>query len=265
MSVSKVKLGDAITFRGGGTPSRDRAEFWADEIPWATVKDFKGLYLSEAQEAISSKGLASSASNLIPAGHVIIPTRMALGKAAINKIDLAINQDLRALIPKMPIDSVYLLHAMLGLADEIQRNGSGATVKGITQAKLADMEIPLPPLAEQKRIAAILDAADALRAKRRAALAQLDALVQSTFLEMFGDPVTNPKGWDKLTLGKLAITKPNNGIFRKNPEYSEGRDLGLPVVWVGELFRENKIDVSDSRRLEVDPDKRQLFFRSSDN
>ena len=58
------------------------------------------------------------------------------------------------------------------------------------------LQIPLPPLADQKRIAAILDAADALRAKRREALAQLDTLLQSTFLDMFGDPVTNPMGWD---------------------------------------------------------------------
>ena len=59
-----------------------------------------------------------------------------------------------------------------------------------------ELQIPLPPLAEQKRIAGILDAADALRAKRREALAQLDTLLQSTFLDMFGDPVTNPMGWE---------------------------------------------------------------------
>ncbi len=60
----------------------------------------------------------------------------------------------------------------------------------------AKLKIPLPPLAEQKRIAGILDAADALRAKRRESLAQLDTLLQSTFLDMFGDPVTNPMGWE---------------------------------------------------------------------
>ncbi|MAQ17832.1 MAG: restriction endonuclease subunit S, partial [Sandaracinus sp.] len=69
---------------------------------------------------------------------------------------------------------------------------------------LGKVEIPLPPLAEQKRIAGILDAADALRAKRRESLAQLDTLLQSTFLDMFGDPVTNPKGWDKATVGHLV-------------------------------------------------------------
>ena len=115
----------------------------------------------------------------------------------------------------------------------------------------AALQIPLPPLAEQKRLAGILNAADALRAKRREALAQLDTLIQSTFLDMFGDPVTNPMGWEVRSLGDLAVKKPNNGVFRRNHEYSESLDSGLPVVWVVELFRGNRIDVSESRRLEA--------------
>lgn len=204
MSSNLRSLNEIISFRGGGTPKKDIAEYWSDEIPWASVKDFKSLDLSRTQDSISRKGLEKSSANLIPAGHVIIPTRMALGKAAINSIDLAINQDLRALIPKVPIDSRYLLHSMIGLAGEIERYGSGATVKGITQENLGKLQIPLPPLDEQKRIAAILDAADALRAKRRQSIAQLDALIQSTFLDLFGDPVTNPMGWEVKPLEELC-------------------------------------------------------------
>ncbi|MDZ7839627.1 MAG: restriction endonuclease subunit S [Gammaproteobacteria bacterium] len=73
----------------------------------------------------------------------------------------------------------------------------------IPRDKFLELPIPLPPLAEQKRIAGILDAADALRARRREALAQLDTLLQSTFLDMFGDPVTNPMGWHRKTLGEI--------------------------------------------------------------
>ena len=208
MKTNFRSLNEIITFRGGGTPRKDVPEYWTDEIPWASVKDFKSLDLSRTQDSISRKGLEASASNLIPAGNVIIPTRMALGKAAINSIDMAINQDLRALIPKVPLDSRYLLHSMIGLAAEIVRYGSGATVKGITQENLGKLQIPLPPLAEQKRIAAILDAADALRTKRREALAQLDALLQSTFLTLFGDPVTNPMGWEMTALKKAAPAQP---------------------------------------------------------
>ena len=127
----------------------------------------------------------------------------------------------------------------------------GANYPAVSDAKVKASKIPLPPLAEQKRIARILDAADALRAKRREALAQLDTLLQSTFLDMFGDPVTNPMGWEVRSLGDLAVKKPNNGVFRRNHEYSESLDSGLPVVWVVELFRGNRIDVSESRRLEA--------------
>ena len=77
---------------------------------------------------------------------------------------------------------------------------SGANLPRLSPKQLAALQIPLPPLAEQKRIAGLLDAADALRAKRREALAQLDTLIQSTFLDMFGDPVTNPMGLPRETL-----------------------------------------------------------------
>ena len=89
------------------------------------------------------------------------------------------------------------------------------------------LEIPLPPLAEQKRIAGILDAADALRAKRREALAQLDTLLQSTFLDMFGDPVTNPMGWDTSALGEVGEVITGNTPSRKRPEY-----YGEDIEWI---------------------------------
>ena len=84
-------------------------------------------------------------------------------------------------------------------------SGVGGSLLRARPKEVFKIEIPLPPLAEQKRIAAIMDAADALRAKRRESLAQLDILLQSTFLDVFGDPVTNPKGWEKSTVGKIAI------------------------------------------------------------
>ena len=90
---------------------------------------------------------------------------------------------------------------------------------------VARLQIPLPPLAEQKRIAGILDAADALRAKRRAALAQLDTLLQSTFLDMFGDPVTNPMGWDQCVVGDVVHAAKDGPHV--SPTYAEN---GVPFL-----------------------------------
>ena len=92
---------------------------------------------------------------------------------------------------------------------------------------------PLPPLAEQKRIAGILDAADALRAKRREALAQLDTLFQSTFLDMFGDPVTNPMGWEEITLGELAQDSFRNGLSPSTKGAVDGEVLTLSAITRG--------------------------------
>ena len=89
------------------------------------------------------------------------------------------------------------------------------------------LEIPLPPLPEQKRIAGILDAADALRAKRREAIAQLDTLIQSTFLDMFGDPVTNPMGWEKRELSHFCRFLAGYAWKAKN--FNSDR-IGSPVI-----------------------------------
>jgi type I restriction enzyme S subunit len=133
--------------------------------------------------------------------------------------------------------------------NQIAGYATGTTRSRISRGNLGKIKIPLPPLAEQRRIAEVLDRAEALRAKRRAALAQLDSLTQSLFLDLFGDPATNPKGWPKKSLGEIAREKPNNGIFRKNPEYVQDGKGGLPVVWLEEIFRGDSIDTKDSRRV----------------
>ena len=102
------------------------------------------------------------------------------------------------------IDPNYLRHMLADALVEMERHLHGATMKHVNRGEFLATTIPLPPLAEQKRIARILDAADALRAKCREALAQLDILLQSTFLDMFGDPVTNPMGWEKPPLEDLC-------------------------------------------------------------
>lgn len=121
--------------------------------------------------------------------------------------------------------------------------------------KLRESEIPVPPLSEQRRIAAILDKADELRAKRREAIAKLGTLSQSIFIDMFGDPATNPMAWKTASFGELALNI-NNGLFRKNPEYCAPEETGLPVVWVEELFRGDQIDLSRSRQLQ--PSSREI-------
>ncbi len=85
---------------------------------------------------------------------------------------------------------------------QISKSSTGSTQPGVNSTKLKSLKIPLPPLAEQKRIAAILDKADAIRRKRQQAIQLTEQFLRSTFLDMFGDPVTNPKGWPMTTFGE---------------------------------------------------------------
>ena len=161
------------------------------------------------------------------------------------------------------LDAKYLAHFLRGpdflrFATNVV---AGAKMPRMVMSEFWKFPVPLPPLPEQRRIAAILDQADALRAKRREALAQLDSLTQSIFIEMFGDPGLNPKAWPELRLGELIVGTPNNGIFKKNEEYS----AGTPVVWVEELFKGNEIDCSNSRALLASPrDKVRYGLRNGD-
>jgi type I restriction enzyme S subunit len=107
--------------------------------------------------------------------------------------------------PKQPVCLRFIQHAFRTrqILDQVHA-GSSSTVGTYTISRANETRIPLPPLSEQKRIAGILDAADALRAKRRESLAQLDSLLQSTFLTLFGDPVSNPMGWPSEQIGNLG-------------------------------------------------------------
>jgi type I restriction enzyme, S subunit len=113
---------------------------------------------------------------------------------------------------------------------QITKGVRGAAQPGVNATTLKQLQIPLPPLAEQKRIAAILDAADALRTKRRESLAQLDALLQSTFLTLFGDPVENPMGMKVVRLADVS-TRITDGVHQK-PNYTES---GVPFISVKDI------------------------------
>lgn len=157
-----TQLGEVLaSIIGGGTPSRKNEEFYKGDIPWVTVKDLIQLRIDKAQEYITEEAVINSASNVIPKGTVIVATRMALGKAVMNSVDVAINQDLKALIPdKDKMDPEFLLHTMIGNANAIQSMGSGTTVKGIRLEQLKSLPVFIPTLTEQRKIADILNTID---------------------------------------------------------------------------------------------------------
>ena len=152
---------------------------------------------------------------------------------------------------KDKLDSRFLFH-WVKTGVFVQRMvdvATGANYPAVSDAKVKASKIPLPPLAEQKRIAGILDAADAVRAKRREALAQLDTLLQSTFLDMFGDPVTNPMGWPPTSLAAIS-EELRDGPFGSNLKTSHYVESGVRVIrlqniGVGEIRNDDLAFISE--------------------
>jgi type I restriction enzyme S subunit len=254
-----VPIGEVVDFIGGGTPSRDVDNYWNGDIPWASVKDFKGPSIDSTLESITHDGLSASSSALIPAGHVIMPTRMALGKAAINSIDVAINQDLKALKPKTMIDTRYLLHAILSRAKEIQSHGKGATVQGITIERLRAIQIPLPPLEEQRRTAAILDKAQDLSLRTRLSNQLASSLIESEMIQRFDRPGRLQSQSTLLTLVDAGVTVID--CPHSTPQWTEDGKICLRTsnLGKGDWIWQDTRHISDddflerSRRAPVEP------------
>jgi type I restriction enzyme, S subunit len=158
-----TKLGDVVeTILGGGTPSRSKSEYWGGNIPWVTVKDFATFDPHSTQESITEVGLQNSSSNLIKKGTIITSTRMALGKAVIYEVDVSINQDLKAILLKKNINTLFVLYWFEHNAKNIENLGSGSTVKGVSLSDLKNVPFLKPStITEQTAIVTVLSDMDA--------------------------------------------------------------------------------------------------------
>ncbi|HAM23784.1 MAG TPA: restriction endonuclease subunit S [Actinobacteria bacterium] len=230
--IVEVALADVASFLNGGTPSRSNPEYFEGTIPWITGADIlaDSSIVSNARSHITREAIARSAANLVPAGTVLLVTRTGVGKAAIAGVDLAYSQDITAIVhDEDKITPAYLLRCLKYMAPRFKALAQGATIQGITREVVEETLIPLPPIEEQRRIAAVLEAADALRAKRRQAIVKLDSLTQAIFIDMFGDPISNERRWPEFQLSEIC-TKIQIGPFGSLLHKSDYVEGGVPLV-----------------------------------
>jgi type I restriction enzyme S subunit len=163
-----------------------------------------------------------------------------------------VNNHAHVLRPRRNIDINYLCRVLENY--DVKPFVTGTTRGKLTKGGASEIPIPLPPLPEQRRIAAVLDKADALRAKRRETLAQLDDLTQSIFIEMFGDPVANPKGWPitKVASFLLDVT---NGLTRRRSEVEDGEHIVLRLRDI----RSESIDFSTPNRITLNEKEKAKY------
>lgn len=252
MSWKIVKLADCARIVSGATPKTSDPQYWDGDIPWVTPKDISNLdgfpFLDSTPRTLTAEGLASCSAEILPPRSVLLSSRAPIGLVAINRIPVATNQGFKSFVPDASrLDAGFLYHWLRANRPFLENLGTGATFKEVSKAVMTRVEIPLPPLAEQKRIAAVLDKADALRRQRQESLKLTEKLIQAVFIDMFGDPATNPMGLPMRELGKFGIVQTGNTPPRSNKaNYAE---TGLEWIKTDNIVEDRVIVTSSLERL----------------
>ena len=192
----KARLGDVCTVVSGSTPKSTVPEYWDGDIKWITPAELSNdtYIINDSERHITALGVAKTGLKSFPAGTVILSSRAPIGKTAIAGCEMFCNQGFKNLICSEKIDSKYLYYFLSGKTDYLNSLGRGATFKEISKAIVENIEIPLPEVEEQKRIAARFERLLRLIQLQKAELEELDKLVKSRFIELFGDyDLTHPQ------------------------------------------------------------------------
>jgi type I restriction enzyme S subunit len=188
---------------------------------------------------------------------ILMSVRAPVGPTNICDIEACIGRGLAAVRAGKKLHYKYLYFYFKTIEEKLASQGNGSTFSAITTSVIKDLQIPLPPLPIQRRIAEILDAADALRRKDQELLQKYDELAQAIFIDMFGDPVKNEKGWEVIKLDDLLLKgeKISYGVVQPGDNFPDG----VPIIRVGD-FKLMKIDKINLKR--IDPEIEKSYSRT---
>jgi len=259
-----VKLGDVSRdFVSGGTPTTKEVGYWDGAIPWTTSAPISedGVSLDRAQRCITEEALRKSASHLVPKGNLLIGTRVGVGKAVVNLIDVAISQDLTGVVlDHTVVDAEFIAYQfktrrIQGFLDGRKR---GTTIQGVSRFDLESVVLQSPPLPEQRAIAHVLRTVQQAREARQREIelerARKAALMQHLFTHgARGEPGKQteigemPESWQVVRLGDRLRERVKNGHSAQATNTMEGvRTLTLSAVTRRDFSFENtKLTVAD--------------------
>lgn len=254
-----ARLDEIFDLQMGKTPSRNNADYWTDgQYDWVSIADLGSYqkYVEDTKERISALAVQESGIKSVPANTVIMSFKLSLGKTAITQEPVYTNEAIMAFIPTekyavLPDYFYYLFSA------KDWTKGTNRAVMGTTlnKATLSAVSITVPPIDEQRKIAAILDKVSDLIAKRRQQLDKLDEMVKARFVEMFGDVIQNTKLWPQYIfsdittsrLGKMLDAKQQTGMC----QYPYLANFN--VQWFRfKLDNLNEMDFNEADRIEFE-------------
>ena len=222
-----AKLKEVAKVVTGKTPQTSNSEYYGGDIPFVSPADLNESILIETKTYLTSSG--ADQVYRVPKNTVLVSCIGNLGKLAITSKEVCFNQQINGLIfDEQKIFPKYGFYFAQTLKPQLEKASSSTTLPIVNKSRFSDLEIKYPPLTEQRRIASILDQADELRQKRQQAIEKLDQLLQATFIDMFGDPVSNPKGWELVSAKN--VLKIQGGYAFSSTDFSKS---GIPVVKIG--------------------------------
>ena len=180
-------LSDVATIVGGGTPSRNQPAYWDGDVPWATPTDVTGLLgrtISETASTITDAGLASSSAMLLPPNSLLMTTRATIGACAINEVSMATNQGFQNLVPKQNSCVGFLYYLIRHHKRSLERLAAGSTFLEVSKRAVRGLRVRLPPLPEQRKIAAILSSVDDAIEKTQAVIDQVQVVKRGLMQEL---------------------------------------------------------------------------------
>ena len=205
--IEQASIKDIAQFiKTGKTPPSKMDKYFNGDLNWYTPGDLdKGKLLGKSNRTLTEVAFLEGRAVTYPKDTLLVGCIGDIGKLGITTRDSSSNQQITGIYPNKTADVHYLYYWFRGNKKVVESYSNNAVVPILNNRTLERIKIPLPPLEEQKQIAAILDAADELRQKDKALIAKYDELTQSLFLDMFGDTVTNPKGWDSNRAKDLCL------------------------------------------------------------
>ena len=247
MKLIDSSIGDiSEVLKTGKTPPSKNKEYFIHNYNWYTPGDI-GLckYLNKSERGVSEKAILDKKAFLYPENSLLITCIGNIGRVGISKEKAASNQQITAIKPKKEIDTNFLYYWFTKNQKLIHEKANNAVVPILNNKSLKEISFSYPPLKTQKRIATILDDAQALKQKNEQLLKEYDELAQSIFLDMFGDPVTNPKGFEK---GRIRdyVEEAKYGTSAKAGEEGE-----FPYLRMNNLTYSGYMDYSNLKYIDV--------------
>ena len=226
--MEKKRLGDICEIVTGATPKTNIKEFWDGDINWITPAELtEDTYIiNESLRKITTEGVEKTGLKSFPKGTVILSSRAPIGKVAIAGCEMYCNQGFKNLVCSKQINNRFLYWYLKGHKEYLNSLGRGATFKEISKAIVENIEICLPTLEKQEKYADILEQCNGIIQIKKGQLRKLDTLVKSRFVELFGDPVINSRGWKKALIGDdCFVTKLAGFEYTQYINYEDSGDV----------------------------------------